>query len=35
MALVRQNSLSLPTMNESWAQTALNYEKNNFNFDFY
>ena len=29
MALVRQNALSLPTMNESWAQTALNYEKNN------
>ncbi|MDO4330294.1 MAG: hypothetical protein Q4C66_13290 [Lachnospiraceae bacterium] len=29
MALVRQNALSLPTMNESWAATALNYEKEN------
>ena len=29
MALVRQNALSLPTTNEAWAQTALNYESEN------
>lgn len=27
MALVRPNALSLPTTNESWANTALNYEE--------
>ena len=26
MALVRQNILSLPMMNESWVETARNYE---------
>ncbi len=29
MALVRQNALSLPMMNESWAETARNYEQQN------
>ena len=29
MALVRQNALSLPTANEAWANTALNYESEN------
>lgn len=29
MALVRQNTLSLPMMNESWVQTARNYEQEN------
>lgn len=29
MALARPNVLSLPTMNEAWAETAKNYEKEN------
>lgn len=29
MALVRQNVLSLPMMNESWVETAQNYEREN------
>ncbi|MDO5415773.1 MAG: hypothetical protein Q4F29_01115 [Lachnospiraceae bacterium] len=29
MALVRQSALSLPMMNEAWAQTALHYETEN------
>lgn len=29
MALTRPNVLSLPTMNEAWAETAKNYEKEN------